>query len=297
MIPNTPRISVIDYNFDWILRDNYLNPRSSPGFLNLEEVISFCSTLDINGLELMHSYWEKFKPSDIKKLADNVGLPIICYIFETDLIVPPASAQISVERVFSLLDRTLEMGASLAMIIPGYVKEEASLKEQRSWLLENLCSCAEHAGSIDITLVAENIDYPPVQPLMGLSSDCADFARQINSDSFRLIFDSAAPVFVDEDPLEALRTMSGFLAHIHLKNVRPVKSNERVERFLDSTEGNRYTGVPLAEGIVDLQAVLSNLHQIEYKGYLSIEYQGETDPREVLNTDITLVRQWYDHID
>ena len=50
MIPNTPRISVIDYNFDWILRDNYLNPRSSPGFLNLEEVISRSKAVGIDKL-------------------------------------------------------------------------------------------------------------------------------------------------------------------------------------------------------------------------------------------------------
>ena len=295
-LPNAPRISVIDYNFDWILRDNYLNPRSSPGLLNLEEVISFCGTLDIDGLELMHSYWKSHKASYVKQITDNAGLPVICYIFESDLIVPPKSSQTSVDHVFSLLDRTLEMGASLSMIIPGFVKPKISLKEQRSWLLENLCFCAEYARSIGITLVTENIDYPPVQPLMGLSTDCAGFARRIDSKSFRLIYDSAAPIFVNENPLEALRKMSGYLAHVHFKNVRLVEADEEVERFLDSIEGQRYTGVSLGEGIVNLQTILANLHQIKYKGYLSIEYQGEKDPREVLSRDVTLIRQWYNHI-
>ena len=59
------------------------------------------------------------------------------------------------------------MGARLAMIVPGTVKPEVPLAEQRSWLVEGLAACAVHAQSVGITLVAENIDYPPVQPLMG----------------------------------------------------------------------------------------------------------------------------------
>ncbi len=52
------RILLIDYNFDWVLRDGYLNPRTQAGFLTLKEVISVCGALGADGLELMHPYWE-----------------------------------------------------------------------------------------------------------------------------------------------------------------------------------------------------------------------------------------------
>ena len=39
------RILLIDYNFDWVLRDGYLNPRTQAGFLTLEEVVSICGEL------------------------------------------------------------------------------------------------------------------------------------------------------------------------------------------------------------------------------------------------------------
>ena len=52
------RILLIDYNFDWVLRDGYLNPRTQAGFLTLKEVVSVCGELGADGLELMHPYWK-----------------------------------------------------------------------------------------------------------------------------------------------------------------------------------------------------------------------------------------------
>ena len=145
------------------------------------------------------------------------------------------------------------MGARLAMIVPGTVKPEVPLAEQRSWLVEGLAVCAAHAQSIGITLVAENIDYPPVQPLMGRGADCAAIAAEIDSPAFRLIFDSAASLFVHEAPLQALSEMAPYLAHVHLKNAWPLEPGEPAGRYLDSTRGRRFQGASLREGVVDLE--------------------------------------------
>jgi len=287
----SPPILLIDYNFDWVLRDVYLNPRTHTGFLTLEEVVSVCRELGAEGLELMHSYWEDCPARQLKRLADESGLPLVCYIFHSDLIVPPCSGREAAERTFRLLDRTAEMGARLAMIVPGTVKPEVPLAEQRTWLVEGLAACAAHAGAIGITLVAENIDYPPVQPLMGRGEDCAAIARRVDSPAFRLIFDTAAPLFVHEAPRQALAEMAPYLAHVHLKNARPLEAGEPAGRYLDSTRGRRYQGTSLREGIVDLEPLLAELRLLDYEGCLSIEYQGEADPREVLRRDIAYVRR------
>ena len=141
------------------------------------------------------------------------------------------------------------MGARLA-IVPGAVKPEVPLADSgpgwwKAW-------GPAHAQSIGITLVAENIDYPPVQPLMGRGADCAAIARRIDSPAFRLIFDSAAPLFVHEAPLQALSEMAPYLAHVHLKNARPLEPGEPAGRYLDSTRGRRFQGTSLREGVVDL---------------------------------------------
>ena len=285
------RILLIDYNFDWVLRDGYLNPRTQAGFLTLEEVISVCGSLGADGLELMHPYWKDCPARQLQRMAAEAGLPLVCYIFQSDLIVPPGSLREAAERAFRLLDRTAEMGARLAMIVPGAVKPKVPLADQRSWLVEGLAACAAHARTIGVTLVAENIDYPPVQPLMGRAADCAAIARRIDSPAFRLIFDSAAPLFVHEAPLQALSEMAPYLAHVHLKNARPLEPGEPAGRYLDSTRGRRFQGTSLREGVVDLQPLLSELQRLDYNGCLSIEYQGESDPRQVLRQDIAYLRR------
>ena len=285
------RILLIDYNFDWVLRDGYLNPRTQAGFLTLEEVVSICGELGADGLELMHPYWEDCPARQLQRMAAEAGLPLVCYIFHSDLIVPPGSRREAAERAFRLLDRTAELGARLAMIVPGAVKPDVPLAEQRSWLLEGLAACAAHAQSIGITLVAENIDYPPVQPLMGRGADCAAIARRIDSPAFRLIFDSAAPLFVHEAPLAALSEMAPYLAHVHLKNARPLEAGEPAGRYLHSTRGHRFQGTSLREGAVDLKPLLTELQRLNYDGCLSIEYQGEADPRQVLRQDIAYLRR------
>ena len=274
-----------------MLRDGYLNPRTHTGILTLEEVVSVCGELGADGLELMHPYWEDRPARQLKQLAAEAGLPLVCYIFHSDLIVPPGSGREAAERTFRLLDRTAEMGARLAMIVPGTVKPNVPLSEQRFWLVEGLAACAAHAQSIGITLVAENIDYPPVQPLMGRGTDCAAIARRIDSPAFRLIFDTAAPLFVHEAPEQALAEMAPYLAHVHLKNARPLEAGEPAGRYLDSTRGHRYQGTFLREGVVDLVPLLAELRRLHYDGCLSIEYQGEADPREVLRRDIAWVRR------
>ena len=284
-------ILLIDYNFDWVLREGYLNPRTRAGFLTLEQVVSICGELGAEGLELMHPYWEDCTARQLKRMAAEAGLPLVCYIFHSDLIVPSGLLREAAERTFRLLDRTAEMGARLAMIVPGTVRPEVPLAEQRAWLVEGLAACAAHAQSIGITLVAENIDYPPVQPLMGRGSDCADIARRIGSPAFRLIFDTAAPLFVHESPLAALSEMAPYLAHVHLKNARPLERGEPAGRFLDSTRGCRFQGTSLRDGVVDLEPLLAELQRLDYDGCLSIEYQGEADPREVLRRDIAYVQR------
>ena len=85
--------------------------------------------------------------------------------------------------------------------------------------------------------------------------------------------------------------MGPYLAHVHLKNARPLEPGESAGRYLDSTRGRRYQGTSLREGVVDIEPLLAELQCLDYDGCLSIEYQGEADPRDVLSQDIAYVRR------
>jgi sugar phosphate isomerase/epimerase len=285
------RLTALDYSFDWAMKDRNMVPRSKPGYLSREEIVAFCGTLGVNGIELNHPYWEDYSAVSLRQLTSDAGLPVVCYVFSADLALSKSERQASLDLAYSMLDRTAELGASLAMIIPTIVKPNVSLEQQRIWLIDGLRQCSERALSVGVTLLTENIDYPPVRPLMGSGIQCRNICAEVDSPALRLIYDVGAPLFVDEDSLAALREMADYVVHVHLKSARPVTGPEPVERYLDSVSGKRYIGTVLDGGILNIESLLAELDALAYKGYFCIEYQGVDDPRKAMEHNIKFLRR------
>lgn len=57
-----------------------------------------------------------------------------------------------------------------------------------------------------------------------------------------------------------------------------------------NTEGRRFTGELLGEGILDLPAAIRELKQLDYQGYVSIEYEGHKEPRDATRQGVEYVR-------
>ena len=284
-------INLFDYDADWALTENFLTPKSTPGYLTKEEVVAFFGTLGVDGVELKDEYWGNSSASQVKKLASDAGLPIFTYWSARDLVLPPDQQQAIVKHIHSLLDKTAEMGCKFASIVPALAKQGIPLSEQRAWLIEGLRQCAQYGGSIGLTLICENCDWDPIRPLMGRGADCRDICAAVDSPHFQLVYDVGAPLFVGEDPLATLPEMIPYAANVHLKNFRPVGSDEKVERYMVANGGQRYTGTLLDEGIVDIEAIVSQLHRVGYDGCFLIEYQGEDDPRSALRHNVDYLKR------
>ena len=276
------RFNVVDYNLDWALNEHNVHERSTPGTLTREELVAFCGTLGVGGLELMHAYWEDCEPDYVTGLADTAGIEIRTYIFFCDLAVPQEERAESVKEAIRLIDRSVALGARLGMIVPGIAKQGHQLEDQMEWMIEGLSQATDYAGSVGCTLVSENIDTAPCRPLMGLSVQCVEVCRRVDSPHFRLIFDPVPTVLAGEDCQEALSRMLPLVAHVHLKNVTRIGGGEKWHRTLEGADGKSYRVVELSEGIVDLKAVAQALRERAYEGDFLIEYQGEADPIEAV---------------
>jgi sugar phosphate isomerase/epimerase len=285
-------ITSIDYNLDWILKERNFHSRPTPGSLTREEVIAYHGTLGLDGIELMHPYWEDVPAADIRRLAAQAGLPIACYLFFVDLIGPAsAERRAGLDAARALLDRAAELGAPKAMIVAATRPAEGPLAQQRGWLVAGLRACAEHAQSVGVTLLAENIDFPPLRPLMGLAAQCRDLCAEVASPAFRLIYDAAATLLVEEEPLAALQAMAPNLAHVHVKNFRLLAPGEQAARTLTSAGGRAYTGTRLGAGVIDYKPIMAALARLGYAGQVLLEYQGVEDPRQALPHSLAYLRQ------
>ena len=284
------RISLSDYNADWVYKGTFQIPRSHPGYLTREELVEFYGTLGVDGIEFTHSYWGDCKASYARELASDNGLPVVCYVFGADLTRPPETLSAAVDDARRLLDRTAELGAGLCMITPGEVKPGVPLSEQRKWMINGLRACAEHALNIGVTACIENLDYPPCRLLTGRGSQCRDICAEVDSPGLRLIFDCGATLLVDEDAVETLRAMSPYVAHVHVKNSRLLAPEEHPQRFLVSDAGHRYMGTVLDGGAARIDLVLEELKRRNYAGFLLVEYQGEDDPRPACQHNVDYLR-------
>jgi sugar phosphate isomerase/epimerase len=284
------KISLSDYNADWAYIEHYQHPRSFRGSLTPQDVIRYYATLNVDAVEYTHAYWGHIDAAEARTVASDHGLAISCYVFPADLVQPRETLQREIDQAKANLDRTAALGAPFAMITPGVVKPGVSLAEQESWMVAGLRLCAEHAVKVGVTACIENLDYPPGRPLSGAPAQCQRICTRVDSPGLRLIYDCGATLFVDTPALEALETMSPSMVHVHLKNSRRVAEGENPQRFLDSDAGIRYTGCLLNEGAVDIPAVVAELVKAQYRGYLLIEYQGESDPRSASDSNVRYLR-------
>jgi sugar phosphate isomerase/epimerase len=177
------------------------------------------------------------------------------------------------------------------MLFPGSSKNGYSADELRKYMIEGLHQCAEYAKSVGVVIGFENIDYEPWRPIHGKAAQCREICAAIDSPALRFIFDPCAALFVDEDPLDMLRTMAPYVQHVHLKNSRPVMTGEYARRIRDTDSGRRLTGTVLDGGLVQIPAVLDELKRLNYQGRLMIEYQGENDPRTALKYNVEYLRR------
>ena len=287
------RVTIVDFSCAWAMKDLFQIARAKPGRMSREEVLKFYVQLKADGVELMHDYWQDCSPKDLASVTSDVGLPITCYVFFVDLAVPNSERQARIDEGRKLLDRTAAIGSSRAMVVPAVFKPEISVSDQTGGMIEGLRKLAEHAQSVGVQLLAENIDYPPIRPLMGKGTQCRDICAAVDSPAFRLIYDAGCSLAVNEDTLETLHVMAPYLAHVHLKNSRLLKAGEQAERILTSDQNQVFVSTPLNKGLISMDAVLTELDNIGYEGLLLLEYQGE-DPLSVLPMDVYYLRGFKD---
>ncbi len=282
-------ITIVDFSCAWVMKDGFQIDRSSPGSISREEVLKFYSKLGAEGVELMDEYWRDCTPKELQNLTNHLGLPITCYVFFVDFALPESERREQVDAGRRLLDRTAEIGTPRAMVVPAVYKPDVSHADQRSWVIEGLRVLAEHAESLKLRLLAENIDYPPVRPLMGRGKQCREICEQVGSPAFRLIYDSGCSLAVNEDPIETLQIMAPYLYHVHVKNSKRLGPDQQAERFIKSDTGETFVSTPLGEGLVNTSRVIRELEKIEYSGPILLEYQGE-DPLRVLPMDVAFLK-------
>lgn len=232
------------------------------GTVAISDFIRYAAETGVEGVELTRVD-ETGAEKDVDAALAQTGLAVASYNVRVALLSAEAAERSAAWEIYRQgLRRAKALGASSMMLFPGPLGIR-SADEERKHLVQALRECARIASGEDITLTMESMGVPPNVQVHGTISHMLEIVNGVDSDNFRLAFDTGNFIYAGEDPSEAIRKLAPFTAHVHLKDIVK-KEGTCVE-------------VAIGTGIVDYSAILQELAKVGYNGFLSVECAGEGD--------------------
>lgn len=262
------------------------------GKMNLMRFVDFAASQPIAGVELLDYFWRDEKseiPAVKKKLADT-KLELAVYSISNDFFQPSARArQQQLTDLKQGVDTASELGVSLMRVFSGNHREGYSPERGMTWIIEGLAAGAAYAARNGITLALENHGL-----FAGRSEQVRNIIEQVNSPALRANLDTGNFLLAAENPLAAVKNLVDLAALVHLKDFRYAESDQ-TDHVFKSLDGKRLVGSALGDGQVDLEAVIATLDKADYRGWLSLEYEGPDPmsgvPQSLLTAETLLSRR------
>lgn len=143
----------------------------------------------------------------------------------------------------------------------GFVPEDRTGEDYKD-LVAVVARCCDHA--------AQNGQTINLETGQETASHLLDFLGDVNRENLGVNFDPAnLLMYGTDDPLPALRKVADFVKSVHCKDARRAPEGQRGKEWGEE--------VPLGEGEVGMTEYLRTLHEIGYRGPLTIEREIPED--------------------
>jgi sugar phosphate isomerase/epimerase len=199
----------------------------------------------------------------------NEGIEICCVDTSCVFHSPDASERASqVEIALAHAELAAELGAPLIRIFPDKIQAGAQREETCDWIATSLRQVA--------VLVPDGVN-------VGLETH-GDFARAeaaveivkvANHPRIKLIWDVANSVAAGDAIEHAARVVQPYLAHVHLRDAKPVTGSEH------------WVPVLAGRGRVSFAEAVAALRQLRYDGFVSFEWEKYWHP-EIEDPEVAL---------
>lgn len=191
----------------------------------------------------------------------------------------------AVEKSKRIMEITKELGCDIVTTHIGVVPSDKN--HERYKIMQEACfELAEFAKRMDAHFAVET-GPEPAEVLKGFLDSLGSDGVAVNLDPANLV------MVVGDDPAKAVYTLKDYIVHTHAKDgVQYKKSNpEYVYRAVTPVpeeyahggmRGGFYKEVPLGTGSVNYKEYLAALHDIGYKGFLTVEREcGDTPEKDI----------------
>lgn len=225
-----------------------------PGKMTMEDFIRKGVELKCDGVDMTAYWWKSTDPAylaSLRHLASKSGMPFSGSACGSSMVQADAAKRAQVlEEIKKWVDATDLLGASHLRIFAGKLPPGSTVSQGLDWCVEVMKPACDYAGKKGITLGVEDHDG-----VTQSAEVCLDLMHRVDSPYAGINLDISNFVATsDEDQYRQIEECIPYATHTHIR-----------DRFGDS-------GHP-----IDLERVWQLFAAGGFKGYMSVEYEGEED--------------------
>jgi sugar phosphate isomerase/epimerase len=215
---------------------------------------------------------DEFSKRQIEKTRADLkseGIAICCVDTSCTFHSPdPSDRAAQVQLALAHAELAAQLGAPIIRVFPDRIQPGAQREETRDWIVSCLQETAERMPrDVDVALETHG-DFARAE-------SAVEIATLANHPKVKLIWDVANSVAAGDTVRDAARTVQPYLAHIHLRDAKPV---DGAEHWLPVLAGS---------GRVSFSETLATIRELNYDGYISFEWEKYWHP-EIEEPEIAL---------
>jgi sugar phosphate isomerase/epimerase len=200
---------------------------------------------------------------------ESYGIAICCVDTSCTFHSPdPSERAAQVQIALAHAELAAQLGAPIIRVFPDRIQPGAQRAETRNWIVSCLQEIAERMSpDVDVALETHG-DFARTEAAV-------EIATLANHPKVKLIWDVANSVAAGDLVQDAARIVEPYLAHIHLRDAKPVHGAEH------------WLPVLAGRGRVSFSEALATIRKLNYEGYISFEWEKYWHP-EIEEPDIAL---------
>ena len=249
------QLSLAAYSFRKYLTDyrrRSAGAAQGGGSMTLEDFVDLCAEYGLPGTEPTSYYVPDPLPDKylqrLRRRAFLAGVTVsgtaIGNTF-THPAGPDRDREIAYTKLW--IDRAADMGAPTIRIFAGDLQKGTTEAQARQWCIEAIRECCEYAGRKGVILALENHGG-----IVTTAEQLVSIVREIDSEWFGVTWDSGN--FRSADPYAELTMIAPYAVTAQIKT--------------------KIGGKP-----ADLARVVRILQDVNYRGWLALEYEDEEEPK------------------
>ncbi len=247
------QLSLAAYSFRKYLADYRRGGAGAPkGAMTLEDFVDLCADYGLPGTEITSYYVPEPLPERylqrLRRRAVLAGLTVSGTAIGNTFTHPPGAErdrEIAYTKLW--IDRAADMAAPTIRIFAGNVQKGTTEAQARQWTIEAIRECCEYAGRKGVILALENHGG-----IVTTAEQLLSIVREIDSEWFGITWDSGN--FRSADPYGELKTAAPYAVTAQIK-------------------------ATIASKPADLARVVQILKDVNYRGWVALEYEEEEEPK------------------